>query len=74
MTRKTLWSIVAFTSFAFLAVVVFLWVREGSLGEAGSAMDRMLGNAGSDVVEGTGSVVDATRDAMGRATDGDDRT
>lgn len=74
MSRSFLWSILVFTASAFFVLIIFLWIREGSLGGAGSAMDRMLGNAGSGVVEGTSSVVDATGDAVVRATGGDDGT
>ena len=74
MSRSVLWSTAVFIVFAFALMVVFFWVREGSLREAGASMDSLLGNAGSDVVEGTGSVVDATTTAVDRATDGDDRT
>jgi hypothetical protein len=74
MSRSMLWSIVTFTLFAFLAMILFLWVREGSLTGAGRVMDKFLGNAGSDIVEGGGSVVTATGNAVNRATDGDDGT
>jgi hypothetical protein len=74
MSRSVLWSTAVFIVFAFALMIVFFWVREGSLREAGASMDNILGNASSDVVEGTGSVVDATSNAVDRATDGDDRT
>lgn len=74
MSRSLLWSTTVFAVFAFALMIVFLWVREGSLREAGASMDRLLGNAGAEVAETTGSVVDATTTAVGRATDGDDRT
>jgi hypothetical protein len=74
MSRSMIWSIVTFTLFAFIAMILFLWVREGSLTGAGAVMDKFLGNAGSDIVEGGGSVATATGDAVNRATDGDDGT
>jgi hypothetical protein len=74
MSRSLIWSIVTFTMFAFIAMILFLWVREGSLAGAGAEMDKFLGNAGSDIAEGSGSVVTATGDAVQRATDGDDGT
>ena len=74
MSRSLLWSTAVFIVFAFALTIVFFWVREGSLREAGTTMDSILGNASADVVEGTESVVDATSNAIDRATDGDDRT
>jgi hypothetical protein len=74
MSRSIIWSIISFTMFAFIAMILFLWVREGSLTGAGAVMDKFLGHAGSDIVEGGGSVVTATGDAVNRATDGDDGT
>jgi hypothetical protein len=74
MSRKLLWSTTVFIVFAFATLVIFFWVREGSLREAGASMDSLLGNAGAEVAETTGSVVDATATAIDRATDGDDRT
>jgi hypothetical protein len=63
-----------FVVFAFAATVVFFWIRDGSLTEAGASMDRLLSRTGSEVAEGTGAVVDSTGNAINRATDGDDRT
>jgi len=74
MSRSVLWTTTIFIVFAFALTVIFFWVREGSLREAGASIDSMLGNAGSEVVEGTESVVGATTHAVDRATDGDDRT
>jgi hypothetical protein len=74
MSRSLLWSTAVVIVFSFALTVVFFWVREGSLREAGASMDNLFGNAGSEVVEGTESVVDATTTAVDRATDGDDRT
>ena len=74
MSRSLLWSTAVFIVFGFALMIVFLWVREGSLREAGASMDSILGSAGAEVAETTGSVVDATTTAVDRATDGDDRT
>ena len=74
MSRSMLWSIVSFTMFAFIATILFLWVREGSLTGAGAVMDKFIGHAGNDIVEGSGSVATATGDAVKRATDGDHGT
>ena len=74
MSRSVLWTTAVFIVFAFALTIIFFWVREGSLREAGASIDSLLGNAGSEVVEGTESVVGATSTAVDRATDGDDRT
>lgn len=74
MSRRFLWSTLVFTTFAFVTLMVFFWVREGSLEGAGAAMDRTLGSAGSEVVNATETVVGATEEAVDNATDGDDRT
>ena len=74
MSRSLVWKTAVFIVFAFALTVIFFWVREGSLREAGASIDSMLGHASSDVAEGAGSVVDATTTAVDRATDGDDRT
>ena len=74
MSRSMLWSTVVFLIFAFAAAIVFFWIRNGSLREAGASMDNLIGNATEEVTEATGSVVDATTTAIDRATDGDDRT
>jgi hypothetical protein len=74
MSRSLMWKMLVLVVFAFAATIVFFWVREGSLTEAGASMDRLLSNTGSEVAEGTGAVVDSTGEAINRATDGDDRT
>jgi hypothetical protein len=74
MSRSLLWSTAVFIVFAFAALIVFFWVREGSLQGAGASMDRLLGKTGGEIASTTGSVVDGTSKVIGRATDGDDRT
>lgn len=74
MSKSLLWTAAVFIVFAFATLIVFFWIREGSLQEAGASMDRLLGKAGSEVSSATGSVVDATGGAIDRATDGDERT
>lgn len=74
MSRSTLWSVAVFTVFAFATLVIFFWIRDGSLRDAGASMDNLLGKTGSTVVETTGSLVESTGDAIRRATDGDDAT
>jgi hypothetical protein len=74
MSRSTLWSVAVFTVFAFATLVIFFWIRDGSLREAGASMDGLLGKTSSAVVETTGALVESTGNAIGRATDGDDAT
>jgi hypothetical protein len=74
MSRSLLWKSAVFVVFAFAALMVFFWIRDGSLKEAGASMDGMLGKAGHEVSSATGSVVDATGNAIDHTTDGDDRT
>jgi len=74
MSRSVLWSVVIFTVFAFATLIIFFWIKEGSLREAGASMDDLLGKTGSEISETTGSVVDSTGNAIDRATDGDERT
>ncbi len=74
MSRSVVWSILVFTVFAFMAMIVFFWIRDGSLQDAGASMDNLLGKTGSEIASTTGEVVDSTGAAIDRATDGDDRT
>lgn len=74
MSRSVLWSVVIFTVFAFATLITFFWIKEGSLREAGASMDSLLGKTGDEISQTTGSVVDATGNAIDRATDGDERT
>jgi hypothetical protein len=74
MSRSFVWSTLVFATFAFVTLMVFFWVREGSLEGAGAAMDRTLGSAGAEVVNAADTVVSATEQAVDNATDGDDRT
>lgn len=74
MSRATLWSIAVFAVFAFATIIVFFWIRDGSLQEAGASMDDLLGKTGSTVAETTDEIVQSTGEAIERATDGDDAT
>lgn len=74
MARTTLWSVLVFTVFAFATAIVFFWIRDGSLREAGASMDNMLSDAGSEISQTTGEIVDNTGNTIERATDGDERT
>jgi hypothetical protein len=74
MSRSVLWSVIVFTVFAFATLIIFFWIREGSLSEAGASVESLLGKAGAEVSEGAGNVADATGNAIDKATDGDDRT
>lgn len=74
MSRTALWSIVVFTVFAFATAIIFFWIRDGSLREAGASMDNLLSSAGEQISDTTGEIADSTGNAIERATDGDDRT
>jgi len=43
MSRTSIWSVIVFTVFAFATVIIFFWIRDGSLGKAGESMDSLLG-------------------------------
>lgn len=72
--RRALWSIAVFAVFAFTTLVIFFWIRDGSLQQAGASMDNLLQRTGSEIASTTNDVVDSTNSALNRATDGDDRT
>ena len=74
MSRSLLWKTVVLAVFAFATLVIFFWIRDGSLARAGASMDNLLSQTGSEVAEGAGEVMDSTGQAIRRATDGDDRT
>lgn len=74
MSRSVLWSALVFTVFAFATLVIFFWIRDGSLRNAGASMDNLLTKTGSEIAQRTGEVVDSTGTVIERATDGDDRT
>lgn len=74
MSRAGLWSLLVFTVFAFATVIIFFWIRDGSLTEAGASVDNLLSQTGETVSDTTGEIVDSTGAAIERATDGDDRT
>lgn len=74
MSRSVLWSALVFTVFAFATLVIFFWIRDGSLRNAGASMDNLLNKTGSEIAQTTGEVVDSTGAVIERATDGDDHT
>jgi hypothetical protein len=74
MSKSLIWSTAVFIVFAFATLMVFFWIRDGSLREAGASMDHLLMRTSSEVAEGAGNVADATGAAIDKATDGDDRT
>jgi hypothetical protein len=74
MSKSVIWSTAVFIVFAFASVMVFFWIRDGSLRDAGASMDSLLGRAGHEVAQGTEEVVGATGTAIDKATDGDERT
>lgn len=74
MSRASLWSVIVFTVFAFATVIIFFWIRDGSLREAGTSMDNLLGQTGENVVKTADDIAGATGQAINNATDGDDRT
>lgn len=73
-SRKALWSVAVFAVFAFATSIVFFWIRDGSLQQAGASMDNLLNRTGSEIASTTSDVVGSTGAAIDRATDGDDRT
>lgn len=74
MSRSAVWSVLVFAVFAFATLIIFFWIRDGSLQGAGASMDELLGKTGSGVVETTGEIVESTGAAIERATDGNDET
>lgn len=74
MSRSLLWSIAVFIVFGFATLLVFFWIRDGSLEKAGASMDKTLGSAGHQISDATGKIVHGTSNAIHNATDGDKRT
>ena len=74
MSRSAIWSVMVFTVFAFATLIIFFWIRDGSLQGAGASMDDLLGKSASTVPDTTGEIVQGTGNAIERATDGDDAT
>lgn len=74
MSRTSLWSIVVFTVFAFATVIIFFWIRDGSLSKAGQSMDSFLGQTGENVAKTADGIAESTGKAINNATDGDDHT
>lgn len=61
----------------FLAALGYYWMRDGSLQSAGAAMDEKLEDIGrttEPLQKELGDIGEATKETVGRATDGDDRT
>jgi hypothetical protein len=74
MSRTSIWSVIVFTVFAFATVIIFFWIRDGSLGKAGESMDSLLGETGETVAKTADGIAATTGEAIDKATDGDDRT
>ena len=74
MSRASLWSVIVFTVFAFATVIIFFWIRDGSLGKAGNSMDSLLNQTGENVAKTADDIASSTGQAINNATDGDDRT
>lgn len=51
MSRTNTWPVHVFTVFAFAAAIVFFLIRDGSLREAGAAIDNLLRGAGKETVQ-----------------------
>ena len=61
----------------FLGAMGYYWLRDGSLQSAGREMDEDLSKIDrttQPLQDSLGEVGDATKETVGRATDGDDRT
>jgi hypothetical protein len=78
---RPLVTIFAVATFAFLVVLGFYWMRNGSLESAGAEVGRKVDETVERVDRATeplqreaGQVGDAAKETVGRATDGDDRT
>lgn len=74
---RVLVTIFAVLGVAFIGVMGFYWMRDGSLQSAGAEMDKNL--AGIDrttqpLQESIGQVGDGVKETVDNATDGDDRT
>ena len=74
MSRASLWSVIVFTVFAFATVIIFFWIRDGSLSKAGQSMDSFLGQTSENVAKTADDIVGSTGQAITNATDGDSRT
>lgn len=74
MSRASLWSVIVFTVFAFATVIIFFWIRDGSLSKAGQSMDSFLSDTSENVARTADDIVGSTGQAITNATDGNDRT
>lgn len=73
-TRSSIWAVLVFAVFAFATVLIFFWIRDGSLGAAGDSMDTLLSDTGATVAKTADDIVANTGEAIDDATDGDSRT
>ncbi len=74
---RTLVSILAGVAIAFMAVVGFVWAREGSLEDAGRHIDReveALNESTKPIQREVEDIGEATVESVEKAVDGDDRT
>jgi hypothetical protein len=74
---RPLVAIVMIIVVAFVGVLGFYWLRDGSLESAGREMDEKLGaidRTTEPLQETIGDVGEATGETIERATDGDDDT
>jgi phage-related minor tail protein len=74
---RTLAMILVVIAVVFLGAMGYFWMRDGSLESAGREMDQQLDKVDrttQPLQDSLGEVGDATKETVGRATDGDDRT
>jgi hypothetical protein len=74
---RTLGIIIAVVAVVFFGAMGYYWMRDGSLQSAGAEMDKNLGavdRATEPLQKELGDIGDATKETVGNATDGDDKT
>ena len=74
---RLLGTIVIVLAVLFMGVMGFYWLRDGSLQSAGREVDEDLSQIDrttQPLQDKLGEVGEATKETVGRATDGDDRT
>jgi hypothetical protein len=74
---RVLGAILVAACVAFIAVLGFYWLRDGSLESAGREMDsnlEKLDTTTEPLQESIGKVGDGVKDTIDNATDGDDKT
>jgi hypothetical protein len=74
MSKTLLWSTTVFVVFAFATLILFFWIREGSLEGAGAQMHEQLHRAGERISAAANSPTDSASSAVERASDGDNAT